>query len=165
MTKIHHSAQPPHEVCILFNYSRLSTKIWSKILSKSPSQKLYKTSQITCPHRLLTSNLWKHPMHYDLFETCSSQSHSAGYVWRMKDEKNLTWPTIHTIDHVKETRKDCGYRLTKTRWILPLLSAIVSTRKLEYSWGITPGHWHVYNLTVDDDRIIIFCTMSSINYG
>ena len=122
MTKIHHSAQPPHEVCILFNYSRLSTKIWSKILSKSPSQKLYKTSQITCPQRLLTSNLWKHPMHYDQLKHADHEVTLLGMFegWKLK----RTWPTIYTIDRVKETRKDCGYRLTKTRWILPLLSAM-----------------------------------------
>ena len=93
-----------------------------------------KSLQITIPEALQneSNNLSTPSSHFRLVKTshalwpaevCSSQSHS-GYVWRMKDEKNLTWPTIHTIDHVKETRKDCGYRLTKTRWILPLLSAM-----------------------------------------
>ena len=38
--------------------------------------------------------------------------------------KPKTWQFWATIDRVKKTRKDCGYRLTKTRWILPLLSAM-----------------------------------------
>ena len=124
VTKIHHSAQPPHEICILFNYSRpfhSTSKIWPKISPNHHPRSSTKWVKLpvhnvfslpTCENILCIMTSWNMQFTKSLCWVC------------LKDERQRTWPTIYTIDRVKKTRKDCGYRLTKTRWILPLLSAM-----------------------------------------